>query len=267
MSELFDHMMRKWKNAILASEEELRFVPMGDRVHPGWGGDDISVSIANLMNILGAGIAMAANGALTLEYKWIRVARSQSAPEEDYLLPASGLPVLPTESKEHSPQQERQDTSLNVDDLLLSRKPSPQQTKNSGNPPPSPALVVPAENTLDALFGEATCEAITAAALAPTASHSGDAAMSSHQDLPLDIATEIQLAEVESPSLKRKSAYMTPDQPLPSEGPRECSSPNVDSILSGGQNKKRRKRITPELISTSCPISKPVSSFAHIFTS
>lgn len=93
VADAWKHMMKKWERVVadFNGNGRLRFMPLGNRTHPGWGGDDISVS----MKDIAAQIATPEDQKrriLTLEYKWdVDPTPSEYPRSNDLLQPPDGL--------------------------------------------------------------------------------------------------------------------------------------------------------------------------------
>ena len=85
ISYVWEHLTKKWQAATtyLEAGSVLRFVPVGNRQHPGWGSDDISVSCADIARQLRRN-RESGQSVITLEYKWEK--RTVLEEDQQYLL-------------------------------------------------------------------------------------------------------------------------------------------------------------------------------------
>ncbi|KDO28386.1 hypothetical protein SPRG_06624 [Saprolegnia parasitica CBS 223.65] len=72
ISDVCDHMMKKWAAVLplLPARSTLRVVPLGDRLHPGWGTHDISVTCLDIFSHCRQIAADGLVDTVTLEYRW-----------------------------------------------------------------------------------------------------------------------------------------------------------------------------------------------------
>lgn len=67
--DIWKHMMKKWANAVGSTRSKLRFVPLGHRTHPGWGHNDISITLGDIVRQINTEEEKQ-NGLISLEYRW-----------------------------------------------------------------------------------------------------------------------------------------------------------------------------------------------------
>ncbi|OQS03790.1 hypothetical protein THRCLA_03929 [Thraustotheca clavata] len=72
ISDVCDHMTKKWAAVVpfLPPCTVLRVVPLGDRLHPGWGTHDISVTCLDIFNHCQRQAQNTLVDTVTLEYRW-----------------------------------------------------------------------------------------------------------------------------------------------------------------------------------------------------
>ncbi|OQR83971.1 hypothetical protein ACHHYP_14081 [Achlya hypogyna] len=72
ISDVCEHMMKKWTavQPLLPVGSTLRVVPLGDRLHPGWGSHDISVTCLDIFNHCQKYQTDQLVDTVTLEYRW-----------------------------------------------------------------------------------------------------------------------------------------------------------------------------------------------------
>ncbi|RHY23344.1 hypothetical protein DYB25_009803 [Aphanomyces astaci] len=126
ISDVCTHMMAKWAAVHTTSDDVrrlFRVVPLGDRVHPGWGVDDISVSCLDILHQCPRQPATD-DDTVTLEYRW-DVAPSSSSSTTASVNPTLGA-ALPQPLLSDDP------TYVNLDFLPL---PSPHNDDDDDDEP------------------------------------------------------------------------------------------------------------------------------------
>ncbi|KAF0684216.1 Aste57867_23802 [Aphanomyces stellatus] len=110
ISDVCAHMMTKWAAVqdLVGPDACFRVVPLGDRLHPGWGADDISVTCLDIFHqCLRQPMD---DDTVTLEYRWTDAATSSR-----FSTPTRPSPPAPQEQQQPTPAHEI--TYVNLDFL------------------------------------------------------------------------------------------------------------------------------------------------------
>ncbi|KAH9130296.1 hypothetical protein LEN26_008656 [Aphanomyces euteiches] len=93
ISDVCSHMMTKWAavQQLVGPDALFRVVPLGDRLHPGWSADDISVTCWDIFHQYSR--PLIDDDIVTLEYRWTA---SSTSPQHPTTTPPQHEPQAPT---------------------------------------------------------------------------------------------------------------------------------------------------------------------------